>query len=334
MDTSALLSGGLQAGLGLFNQGMSQGSAKGMGSGVGSAAGGLLGTAVGGPLGTMIGSTVGGLAGGGLEQLLSGGGKKKKPKAKAKAKASPAKAAVKAAATPGAVKRTVAQTAAATGVSSAKVAGKVAGASQAIQAAKALRFGTSDALGASIAAAPNGYAALAVAAGVSPQAAAAARLPPGLLVRRAGLDRIGKAAGLGGAVGLVQATGLDPRLVRASGLHLSAMQHKRLAPMVSRAVRVVVAKADPVTYDIVLSGVSDGPSTPGGKSTPGLNVAEGDIPKPRTPGAVPVRAEQWRLDEGVYVLAWGDTLTGLAVTYLGNGGRLSLIHISEPTRPY
>lgn len=54
---------------------------------------------------------------------------------------------------------------------------------------------------------------------------------------------------------------------------------------------------------------------------------EPEKPKPGvTPGPVPIRPDHWDLepypdDYGRYRLAWGDTLTGLAATYLGSGGR-------------
>ena len=52
--------------------------------------------------------------------------------------------------------------------------------------------------------------------------------------------------------------------------------------------------------------------------------AELDLMTGKTPGAVPVRLENWDLAGepfATYIIASGDTLSGLAITYLGDGTR-------------
>ena len=315
---SALLSQALSAGTSLLGSGLAKGSAAGMGSGIGASAGSLLGSAFLGPLGGQIGGAAGNLLGGGLEQLMNSG--KKRPKRKAAVKKR-----LVAAAAPGAVRRSVQQVATQSGVPVSMVAGKTAQAAQAIQQAKAARHAASSVLARAFAQAPGGLPALAQAAGLP--ATLVGKVDPGLLVRRAGLGRLARLAGFSNVDEFATANGVNPKLIRLLGLHLSAPQAMRRRALVGRAVRTVVDRAPGV--EVELSGLSDAPIPvpPSGEGPP-LNKAEGKIP--RTPGAVPVRPENWKLDTSTYVLSWGDTLTGLAVTYLGNGGRWREIWDAQP----
>lgn len=60
-------------------------------------------------------------------------------------------------------------------------------------------------------------------------------------------------------------------------------------------------------------------------NTPGTGEREDEeLPITGTPGAVPVRAGNWDLEAkpfATYKIASGDTFFGLAITYLGAGGR-------------
>ena len=319
MDYASLLGGALQGGMGIANQAAS-GNTKGLGQNVGSTAGGLLGTAFGGPLGSAVGTAAGGLLGGGLQQLIggmTGGGKKKK---------GPRKKALHAASKAPKVKQAVQAVAAAQGLPPAKAAAKLGTAAKVVGQVTAARRQATDLIGAHLGQSAAGYSALAKAAGISPAAALQAGIAPGVLVRRAGLERLGQVAGMGGSAQVAKALGIPPELVRALGLQLSHADRSRLAPLLSQAVRMTVARAPSrprrraQPLEVQLSGWGDGPRQPRPKGGP-LPSVEGDIPAPRTPGAVPVRREQWRLDRGEYVVAPGDTFVGLAATYLGSGGR-------------
>jgi hypothetical protein len=62
----------------------------------------------------------------------------------------------------------------------------------------------------------------------------------------------------------------------------------------------------------------------GGGAAAAIGGVPGGAPA-GTPGAVPVRELNWDLEAqplALYRLAFGDTLAGLAITYLGNGTRL------------
>lgn len=64
-------------------------------------------------------------------------------------------------------------------------------------------------------------------------------------------------------------------------------------------------------------------------------TTELDIPTPGTPGAVPVRPENWDLDSepyATYKIAAGDTFYGLAATYLGTGARWNEIYSTGRNR--
>lgn len=65
---------------------------------------------------------------------------------------------------------------------------------------------------------------------------------------------------------------------------------------------------------------------------PEVVITPSDIPPGTTPGAVPFRPDNWNfnLDPAEYVIAGGDTLTGLAITYLGEGARWKELWNMQP----
>lgn len=346
MDTSALLGGILNAGSGIAGKAMS-GNTKGLGGDVGSAAGGLLGTAFGGPLGSALGSTVGGLLGGGAEQLIGGamgGGKKKKKKA----------AAARPPAGAGAPSKAQLRQAAAVAASAGAAPSPAAAVAPMGQAARVLaqsvkaRNAASDAFGRALipAGAPPqakvaAYGALARLAGVDPRAALSGQVSPGALVRAAGLERVAGAMRFpGGATGLGKAMGLPLPLLRATGLLHGRPERAKLSAPTRRACVVHVVRVlherRPTRrggVELQMAGLSDVfPGGGGGQSLPSAsgNLRDVTVARGGTPGPVPVRAANWDLDRSTYVLEYGDTLSGLAATYLGNAARWSEIWAEQP----
>lgn len=64
-------------------------------------------------------------------------------------------------------------------------------------------------------------------------------------------------------------------------------------------------------------------SVTGDLPTPGELLNELGIPTDvaTTPGAVPFRAGNWNFETGDYTIPFGDTMWGIATTYLGRGNR-------------
>jgi len=324
------------------------GKTKGLGGDVGTAAGGALGTAFGGPLGGMLGTAAGGLLGGGLEQLIggaTGGGKKKKQRAAAARPPAGARAPSKA------QLRQAAAVASSAGVAptpSGAVAPMGRAAQVLSQGVKA-RNAASESFGRALI--PAGlppqakvaaYGALARLAGVDPRAALLGRVSPGALVRSAGLERVAGAMRFpGGAAGLGKAVGLPLPLLRMTGLLHGRAERQRLSPSTQRAcvvhvVRVIQDRRRPRArrHELQMAGISDVLPGGGGGGKP-LSSASGNLRDVTdgggvTPGAVPVRGGNWDLDRATYVLEYGDTLSGLAATYLGSAARWSEIWAEQP----
>ncbi len=273
----------------------------GLFSTIGTVAGGAAGSFLGPGIGTAVGGMVGGAAGGMLDKQLAkgkGGKGKKKPRKRKVAAAVEQKVAV---------------------AKAARVAG-----SQRV-AAVATQSGVS-------------FDKLAKAAGVDPRKAKAAGVTSAALVRRLGVAKVAKLAG-GRASQLFKAAGISAALARATGLNGSRAGRavRRKARPISREVRIVIqqcaADCGPRVINARLSGLDDDDDFGAVDSTTTAGPSGGAYAGPnagKTPGSVPVRAANWDLGASRYRLASGDTLYGLAITYLGNGNDWKLIWAAQP----
>lgn len=326
MDYATLLN----AAPGLLNAGAGLAAGK---PGAGGAAGSALGGAAGGlfgPLGGAVGSAAGGLLGQGVEALMGGGKGRPSKKGKRRAAVAPERggqgeskkaAAAKREPAKGEApskedfKRAVQEVVRGGGLPPREAAAALAVSAQAVKRALAARKQISEEVANRLVPAGSDdragayYLALARLGGLSPQQAILAarlRVPAGLLVRRAGLERVKRAFGL--------EVGASPKLLRGVGLAVPRpVKTRRDARQALRRLVGACGRAAP-RWEVQLRGLEDDPRRlPPGELRPGGPGG--------TPGPVPVRPENWVFSDSEYILDWGDTLAGLAATYLGSAGR-------------
>ena len=305
---------------------------EGLFSTIGAIAGGAAGT-FGGPLGTAVGSAAGGFLGGAADKAMGGGGKKKKKKKKKKAKLAASMPAPAAAAAIAAPKLAAARTVVARKVSS--IVGK----------------------------AGLPYEALAQAAGVDPRKARAARIPGSTLIKEIGLPAVARLVGAPSTGALAKQLKLSPKLVKAVGLAQGAKaRKKKYGPRTVRgAMQVIIhcgrRRRRPFRGEVVLGELDELEGLGAVKRKrplartkrldetgpiPGVNadlpdgppdvdvdidVPHAPAPKGGNPGPVTVRKENWDFETSRYKLAWGDTLVGLAQTYLPKQNKLDGVRL-------
>jgi hypothetical protein len=115
-----------------------------------------------------------------------------------------------------------------------------------------------------------------------------------------------------GVRGLARAAGVPPtEILRAVGAEQAARRDLiDPNPLAANGDHAFAAACAPAMGCCSMGGLEEGTPSPTPAPSPGL-----------TPGAVPFRAGNWNFDRCEYTLAEGDTMWGVATTYLGRGNR-------------